>query len=65
MKLLFGLMAGWLCLTAQAYAEEFKPNVDYDLINPPQPTTDAHKVEVREFFWYGCPHCYHFAERGR
>ncbi|NOQ16052.1 MAG: thioredoxin domain-containing protein [Methyloprofundus sp.] len=25
-----------------------------------QPTQDANKVEVIEFFWYGCPHCYQF-----
>jgi thiol:disulfide interchange protein DsbA len=30
------------------------------MINPPQPTADPGKVEVIEFFWYGCPHCYHF-----
>ncbi len=41
-------------------AEEFKPGTDYDLLNPAQPTTDPSKVEVMEFFWYGCPHCYHF-----
>jgi thiol:disulfide interchange protein DsbA len=23
-----------------------------------QPTQDVSKVEVIEFFWYGCPHCY-------
>lgn len=33
---------------------------DYELIDPPQPTADPTKVEVMEFFWYGCPHCYHF-----
>lgn len=33
---------------------------DYELVNPPQPTADPGKVEVLEFFWYGCPHCYHF-----
>jgi len=27
---------------------------------PPQPTQDKEKVEVIEFFWYGCPHCYNF-----
>ena len=32
----------------------------YDLISPPQPVTDTSKVEVLEFFWYGCSHCYHF-----
>ena len=32
---------------------------DYTLINPPQPTDSGKKIEVIEFFWYGCPHCYH------
>jgi protein dithiol oxidoreductase (disulfide-forming) len=32
----------------------------YELVEPPQPTSDPNKVEVIEFFWYGCPHCYHF-----
>lgn len=43
-----------------AKPEEFKQDVDYELIDPPQPTVDPSKIEVREFFWYGCPHCYHF-----
>jgi thiol:disulfide interchange protein DsbA len=24
---------------------------------PPQPTEGGGKIEVTEFFWYGCPHC--------
>lgn len=32
----------------------------YELISPPQPTENPDKVEVVEFFWYGCPHCYDF-----
>ena len=32
---------------------------DYNLISPPQPTDSGKKIEVIEFFWYGCPHCYH------
>jgi protein dithiol oxidoreductase (disulfide-forming) len=35
-------------------------NLGYETINPPQPTHDPAKVEVIEFFWYGCPHCYDF-----
>jgi thiol:disulfide interchange protein DsbA len=29
-------------------------------LNPPQPTVgeEGNKIEVVEFFWYGCPHCY-------
>jgi len=25
---------------------------------PSQPTATGDKIEVLEFFWYGCPHCY-------
>ncbi|MCU7803699.1 MAG: thiol:disulfide interchange protein DsbA/DsbL [Candidatus Thiodiazotropha sp. (ex Lucinoma annulata)] len=32
----------------------------WDPIDPPVATTASEgKVEVIEFFWYGCPHCYH------
>jgi len=31
----------------------------YDLLKPPQPTDNPEKVEVLEFFWYGCQHCYY------
>ena len=30
----------------------------YAPMQPPQPTNDDGKIEVIEFFWYGCPHCY-------
>lgn len=32
----------------------------YELVNPPVSTQSPDKVEVLEFFWYGCPHCYQF-----
>jgi thiol:disulfide interchange protein DsbA len=32
----------------------------YQTLSPAQPTQDKAKVEVIEFFWYGCPHCYAF-----
>ena len=35
-----------------------QPGQPYELLSPPQPTESADKVEVIEFFWYGCPHCY-------
>jgi thiol:disulfide interchange protein DsbA len=35
------------------------PDVEYKLINPPQPAAGK-GVEVLEFFNYGCPHCYDF-----
>lgn len=30
----------------------------YSTLAPPQPTEGGGKIEVTEFFWYGCPHCY-------
>jgi len=30
----------------------------YENISPPQNTSVSDKVEVLEFFWLGCPHCY-------
>lgn len=31
---------------------------DYVALATPQPVETGKKIEVREFFWYGCPHCY-------
>jgi thiol:disulfide interchange protein DsbA len=31
---------------------------DYYELNPPQPVETTDKIEVLEFFWYGCIHCY-------
>ena len=31
---------------------------DYEVLPVPQPVETGKKIEVREFFWYGCPHCY-------
>ena len=32
---------------------------EYVLVSPAQPTDSGKKIEVIEFFWYGCIHCYH------
>ncbi|MHB1950329.1 MAG: thiol:disulfide interchange protein DsbA/DsbL [Acidiferrobacteraceae bacterium] len=37
----------------------FKENRDYLRLFPSQPVTTGRNIEVREFFWYGCPHCFH------
>ncbi len=31
---------------------------DFVALAPPQPVETGKRIEVREFFWYGCPHCY-------
>ncbi len=37
-----------------------KAGVEYRELSTPQPMDTAGKIEVTEFFWYGCPHCYNF-----
>jgi thiol:disulfide interchange protein DsbA len=55
--MLFGCFALVFPIAASA-ADNFKENVHYELVLPPQPTTAPKgKVEVVEMFWYGCPHC--------
>ncbi|WP_022947639.1 thiol:disulfide interchange protein DsbA/DsbL [Methylohalobius crimeensis] len=47
------IVLGW-CLASGLAAQE------YENLNPPRSTEDPAKVEVIEFFWYGCPHCNRF-----
>ena len=41
---------------AAAWAQA--PAAPYSMLTPPQATDGSGKIEVIEFFWYGCPHCY-------
>ena len=42
-----------------AYAQEmFKQGQHYREISTAQPVETGDKIEVRELFWYGCPHCF-------
>jgi len=43
---------------ASAGAAWSQAGTPYSLLSPPQPTEGGGKIEVIEFFWYGCPHCY-------
>ncbi|WP_428605093.1 thiol:disulfide interchange protein DsbA/DsbL [Sedimenticola sp.] len=36
----------------------FEEEVHYFSIIPEQPGAEGDKVQVLEFFWYACPHCY-------
>jgi len=51
-KLLSLLFAVLLAVPAAAGAQR------YIELKPPQPTEAGGKIEVLEFFWYGCIHCY-------
>jgi len=49
-------------LAGRAFASSAAPvaGTDYTLLQTPLNLPRTGKVEVIEFFWYGCPHCYHF-----
>jgi thiol:disulfide interchange protein DsbA len=51
-----------LALTASLFALAFGASAQqsppYAALTPPQATDGGGKIEVVEFFWYGCPHCY-------
>jgi thiol:disulfide interchange protein DsbA len=49
-------IAGMAAFAPQAAAQI--PSPLYATLSPPQPVEGGGKVEVVEFFWYGCPHCY-------
>ena len=45
---------------ATAQSTKIEEGFDYRILPMPQPVETKGKVEVIEFFWYGCPHCYDF-----
>lgn len=38
----------------------FAQGQGYEVLEKPMPTGDPSRVEVLEFFWFGCPHCFAF-----
>lgn len=56
-KLMTTLMAVTLLMAGAAHAEA-QLGRDYTLLNPAQAAA-TDKIEVLEFFFYECPHCFH------
>jgi protein dithiol oxidoreductase (disulfide-forming) len=52
------LAAGSLSGVAFGQKSAYSEGTDYIAVKPPQPTDSGGKIEVIEFFWLGCPHCY-------
>ncbi len=46
-----------LAISTGAVAENYSEGIEYDILSPVVATT-SDNIEVRELFWYGCPHCY-------
>ncbi|MEN9380050.1 MAG: hypothetical protein RJB15_1743, partial [Pseudomonadota bacterium] len=47
-------------LCGAVHAQKIEEGFDYRVLPTPQAVEQKGKVEVIEFFWYGCPHCYDF-----
>jgi thiol:disulfide interchange protein DsbA len=53
------LVALLVAVWAAAGSAMAQGQYQYTELKPAQPTeTEGKKIEVVEFFWYGCPHCY-------
>jgi thiol:disulfide interchange protein DsbA len=46
-------------ISGTACADTYEEGKHYKRVDQ-QKTIDSDKIEVLEFFWYGCPHCYSF-----
>jgi len=59
-----GLIAATLALStfacSAAEAPKFEEGKQYKRVREATQPVDAKRIEVAEFFWYGCPHCYSF-----
>jgi thiol:disulfide interchange protein DsbA len=54
------LSAGGLPLGAFAQGAAPAEGKDFHKLKQPVAMASTGKIEVVEFFWYACPHCYHF-----
>ncbi len=58
-SLVRGIVAAAIVLGAfSVFAQQHGDRPEFTRLPSAQPTDTAGKVEVIEFFWYGCPHCY-------
>lgn len=48
-----------LSVTGVSFAADYVEGKDYKRVPQIGKVDVANKIEVREFFWYGCGHCYH------
>ncbi|MGQ5524632.1 thiol:disulfide interchange protein DsbA/DsbL [Chitinimonas sp. PSY-7] len=58
-KLFTRLIVTGLALAALTGHAEPRAGVDFDYMPKAMPVETPGKIEVIEFFWFGCPHCFH------
>ena len=52
------LLAFIFSISSVLIAEDYQPGKHYQVLSEPIATRDSKKIEVIEFFWFGCGHCY-------
>ena len=45
-------------ISTSIVADYYRAGKDYQILAEPIATRDSEKIEVIEFFWFGCGHCY-------
>ena len=59
--ILFPVLIGLLFVGSAPAEKKFVEGKHFEKLSPSVPTsTPLGKIEVLEFFWYGCPHCFEF-----
>ncbi|MDR4514649.1 thiol:disulfide interchange protein DsbA/DsbL [Nitrosomonas sp.] len=57
LMMLLNVFLGIILLSTAGVHAELVEGRDYKVLQNPQPTQNSERIEVIEFFWYGCPHC--------
>ena len=52
------ILMWFLAMVPATAAEKFEEDQHYFTIFPEQPGGEGDRIQVLEFFWYACPHCY-------
>jgi len=58
-RFLAGAILTLFAAIVPAQADDYEAGTHYDIISPAI-RGSSDKIEVTEFFWYGCGHCYNF-----
>lgn len=57
-KFLLGTVAASVLAFSGSAMANFVAGQDYQVVTNPVKVEKPGRIEVREFFWYGCPHCF-------
>jgi len=56
----FSLLALLVLIPTLSCAKNYDEGIEYKKLGQPVNTQTGDDIEIMEFFWYGCPHCFSF-----